>query len=347
MAYVTKIGVQHVRNHTLKVIDVAPTTTILTGKNGTGKTSLIEALYIALQGSSFRGTDIDILQKNEPWYRIDIEMSDESVRTVKFDSLKQAGRKQFSIDGKISYRLPPASRYPVVLFEPEDLRLISGSPVRRRHFIDHFISQINPLYVSSLRKYDRALKQRNNLLKQARTTQDELFVWNVALSEYGAYIVTERTLFTEKINQLIGDMYRSISQNDDMVSIHYSHTLVDNIQQKLMAELTKNKEKDTLLGYTTIGPHRDDVLIHYNNSPAHATTSRGESRSIILTLKQIESDLIYQVTDKKPILLFDDVFSELDEARQTNITSNAYQTIITSAQLTIKKEKNNHYIQLT
>jgi DNA replication and repair protein RecF len=330
MSHITKIGVQHVRNHAVKVITLSPTTTIITGKNGAGKTSLIEALYIALQGSSFRGSDMDILQKNEPWYRIDIEMDDESVRTVKFDPSKQTARKQFSIDGKISYRLPITSKYPVVLFEPEDLRLISGSPVRRRHFIDHFICQINPLYAQSLRKYDRALKQRNNLLKQARTTQDELFVWNVALSEYGAYIVTERTLFIEKINQLIGEVYQSIALNDDLVSIHYSHTLVDNIQQKLMAELTKNKDKDTLLGYTTIGPHRDDVLVQYNNSPAHSTTSRGESRSIILALKQIESDLIYQVTDKKPILLFDDVFSELDEKRQINITLNTYQTLITS-----------------
>jgi DNA replication and repair protein RecF len=109
-----------------------------------------------------------------------------------------------------------------------------------------------------------------------------------------------------------------------------------------MAELTKNKDKDSLLGYTTIGPHRDDVLIQYNNSPAHTTTSRGESRSIILALKQIESDLIYQITDKKPILLFDDVFSELDETRQTKIAANTYQTIITSTHALKAKKQSKH-----
>lgn len=327
---VTKIGVQHVRNHTKKVITLSPTTTIITGKNGTGKTSLLEALYIALQGSSFRGSDTDILKRNKTWYRIDVEMDDGGVRTVKFDTQKQTGRKQFSIDGKVSYRLSPAYKYPVVLFEPEDLRLINGSPVRRRHFIDHFISQTDPLYSQSLRKYDRALKQRNNLLKRAHTTPDELFVWNVALSEYGAYIVTERVVFLERINQELVGAYQAISNTKDTVEIHYSHTLVDSIQQKLLSELTKNIAKDTLLGYTTTGPHRDDVLISYNSSPAIATASRGENRSIILALKQIEADIIHQITDTKPILLLDDVFSELDTARQKNITKNNYQIIITT-----------------
>lgn len=330
MPHITKISVLHFRNHTKKAITLSPTTTIITGKNGTGKTSLLEALYIALQGSSFRGSDSDVLQKNASWYRIDIEMDDGSARTVKFDSTKPTGRKQFSIDEKISYRLTAASKYPVVLFEPEDLRLISGSPVRRRFFINHFISQINPLYSQSLRKYDRALKQRNNLLKQAYTTPDELFVWNVALSEYGAYIITERTLFIEKINQVLTGIYQSIAQSKDVVAIHYSHTLVDNIQQKLISDLTKNTEKDKILGFTSVGPHRDDVIFSYNQTLAASNASRGENRSIILALKQIEADIIFRITDMKPILLLDDVFSELDETRQENITTSNYQTLITS-----------------
>ena len=345
MPLVTKIGVQHVRNHTKKAVATSPSTTIITGKNGTGKTSLIEALYIAFQGSSFRGSDSDVLQKNTLWYRIDIEMDDGSVRTVKFDARKQTGRKQFSIDGKISYRLPLAHKYPVVLFEPEDLRLISGSPVRRRQFIDHFISQINPLYSQSLRKYDRALKQRNNLLKRAHSTPDELFVWNVALSEYGAYIITERTLFIERINQELADVYQSISSTNHTANIHYSHTLVDSIQQKLMGELTKNIAKDKILGYTTTGPHRDDVLISYNNSPAAMTASRGENRSIILALKQIEADIIHQITDQKPILLLDDVFSELDIDHRRNLLTVDYQIVVTATE--VMGMKNLHTIRLS
>lgn len=340
MPHITKISVQHFRNHAKKTITLSPITTIITGKNGTGKTSLLEALYITLQGSSFRGSDSDVLQKDASWYRIDVEMDDGSKRTVKFDSMKPTGRKQFVIDEKISYRLTTANKYPVVLFEPEDLRLISGSPVRRRFFIDHFISQINPLYSQSLRKYDRALKQRNNLLKQAYTTPDELFVWNVALSEYGAYIITERTLFIEKINQVLTGIYQSISHSKDVVAIHYSHTLVDSIQQKLISDLTKNTEKDKILGFTSVGPHRDDVIFSYNQTLATSNASRGENRSIILALKQIEADIIFQITDIKPVLLLDDVFSELDKERQTSISANKYQTIIT----TIDVLSHDHHI---
>ena len=332
MTHVTHISVQHVRNHTKKSINLSPETTVITGKNGAGKTSLIEALYIALQGTSFRGSDNDVLQKDQTWYRVDVEMSDGSMRTVKFDSLKQAGRKQFSINDKISYRLSPAQKYPVVLFEPEDLRLISGSPVRRRHFIDQFISQIDPQYHLSIRKYERALKQRNNLLKNHSATQDELFVWNVALSEYGSYIITERVAFIERINNKITEAYQSISQTKDVISVHYSHTLVDNIQQKLLSELTKNNEKDKTLGYTTSGPHRDDILVGFNNSQANAVASRGENRTVTLALKYLEADIIFSTLSLRPVIILDDVFSELDSIHQKNISSGEYQVVITSTE---------------
>lgn len=333
MTHVTNISVQHVRNHTKKSIELSPETTIITGKNGAGKTSLLEALYIALQGTSFRGSDSDILQKDQAWYRIDIEMSDGSKRTVKFDSSKQAGRKQFIVNDKTSYRLPSAQKYPLVLFEPDDLRLIDGSPTRRRQFIDKLIGQLDPAYVQAVRKYERALRQRNNLLKRAQTTPDELFVWNVALSEYGSYIISERTVFIEKINKRISDVYNSLARSDDVVSIHYSHTFIDDVKQKLLSELTTHSEKDKILGFTSIGPHRHDVIVNYNNTSASATASRGENRSIILSLKLIEIEIIESILEKKPIILLDDVFSELDEFRQENILSlKQNQTIITQAQ---------------
>ena len=344
MAYIKTISVQNFRSHDNYSVKLDPETTIITGKNGSGKTSLIEALHVALQGSSFRGSDNDILQKDTPWYRIDIETVVGGIRTVKFDPSKSTGRKQFVIDEKVSYRLTTPHKYPIVLFEPEDLRLINGSPVRRRHFIDRFISQINPVYSQSLRKYERALKQRNNLLKKPFVSPDELFIWNIALSDHGAYIVTERTLFTEKINQLLTGIYQSISQNKDVVAIHYSHTLVDNIQQKLLSDLTKNTNKDTLLGYTTVGPHRDDIIISYNQSLASSNASRGENRSIILALKQIEADIIYQITDLPPVILLDDVFSELDKQRQEKILNSTYQTVITT---TDSPTLNNYIIKLS
>jgi DNA replication and repair protein RecF len=314
------------------MLDVLPDTTVITGANGSGKTSLIEALYVALQGSSFKGSDSDMLRGDAPWYRIDILFDDKTVRTVKFDPSRQSGKKQFIVDGKTHYRLPQKDKYPVVLFEPEDLRLLNGSPVRRRQFIDHFISQLDPQYATSLRRYERALKQRNALLKQ-RSTSESLFVWDVALSEYGAYIVNQRIHFCSELNVRLNDVYSSIAHTDDTVTIRYSQAQHTNEAQRLLAELHDRIERDVYLGYTSVGPHRHDVLFDFNNSPALTVASRGEVRTIVLALKFLEVDIIESITSKKPVVLLDDLFSELDESRQNYLTRSTKrgQTIITSA----------------
>jgi len=333
MSKITRLRVQNFRSHDDYSFDLSPRTTTITGHNGSGKTSLIEAIYVSLQGSSFRGSDKDIIQHNTDWYRIDCTF-DDHMRTVKFDSTKPSGKKQFIIDETKSYRMPPQKRFPVVLFEPEDLRLLSGSPARRRLFIDHLISQIDPHYHTAVRKYDRALKQRNNLLKSKNYNSDELFVWNVTLGEYGSYITTERIAFIERLNQRINETYNMIAQTNDQISIHYSYTLVDDVKAKIIRDLTLSFQKDTYLGYTTIGPHRDDVIFHYNNMPASAVASRGENRTVTLALKYLEADIITESINKKPIILLDDVYSELDQERQERLNSwnNTYQMVITHTQ---------------
>lgn len=338
MPLVTNLAVYNVRNHDEKKVEFSSSTTTISGKNGAGKTSLIEALYIALRGSSFRGSDSEVLQKDADWYRIEVEFSDNTQRSVTFNPGRQSGKKTFLVDGKKYFRLNAQYKRPVVLFEPEDLRLIIGSPTRRRYFIDHFISQIDPKYAISLRKYERALKQRNHLLKQPQTSSDQLFVWNVALSEYGAYIIAERSHFIEQINTKLSETYQSIARSNDEVSIHYTHTLIDTIQQKLLSELSASSERDSLLGYTSIGPHRDDVLFSFNGAPAAKTASRGETKTIVLALKYIEAQLINEQSNISTLLLFDDIFSELDKDRQaTIIRTTEFQTIITSTQLTNSK----------
>lgn len=317
MTAIAQVTLQHLRTHESFQIELAPRVTLITGKNGSGKTTIIEALYIALQGSSFKSSDSDVLQYDQPWWRIDVQFDDETTRVVKFDPSRPSGKKQFEIDQKTSYRLSPRHKYPVVLFEPDDLRLLHGSPTRRRQFIDRLISQLEPVYGAILRKYDRALKQRNNLLKQPGVTSDDLFVWNVALSEYGATIIQQRTRFIERINGQFDDVYNGIAHSEDQVSVHYSHTLVDSVQQKLLNELHASSERDMYLGYTSVGPHRHDVVFRFNTHLALAVASRGEVRSMVLALKFIEVSIIEQLTGKKPLILLDDVFSELDESRQS------------------------------
>jgi DNA replication and repair protein RecF len=332
MSLITAVRVQNVRTHKEYSLAISPDITLITGANGSGKTSLIEALYIALQGTSFKGVDNDILTRDAPWYRIDVVLDDQSSRTVKFDPSRPTGRKQFTVDGKTHYRLSQQYKYPMVLFEPEDLRLLSGSPTRRRQFIDRFISQLDPKYVVSLRRYERALKQRNALLKQ-RAASDSMFAWEVSLSEYGAYIILQRLHFIQELNQRLNSVYDTIAHSDDTVYIHYSQAPHDNMQQKLLADLHTHGERDALLGFTSTGPHRHDVLFDFNTSPALAVASRGEVRSIVLALKFLEVSIIESITNKKPIVLLDDVFSELDSSRQDYLIASTkdHQVIITSA----------------
>jgi DNA replication and repair protein RecF len=346
MTSVATLHVKYIRSHTEYSLQFSPEVTIITGANGSGKTSLLEAVYLSLQGSSFRGSDADMLQKHGPWWKIDIIFNDQETRTIKFDPEKLTSRKQFVIDSKTTARLPQKQKHPVVLFEPEDLRLLHGSPARRRQFIDRFISQLNPLYGPSLRKYERALKQRNNLLKSAYNSDDQLFAWNVALAEHGAYIIEQRIGFIEQLNQNLAELYQDIAGTHDEVSIHYSHTFVGDIKQKLLNELHGHLERDRYLGNTSVGPHRHDVIFEINNSPALSTASRGEARTIVLALKFLEVEIIEQLTGKTPIILLDDVFSELDTTRQKLLTSQlkGHQIIITSA--TSYAGKHLHHVEL-
>lgn len=326
---IISLRVQNVRIHQDYELKLLPHTTVVTGPNGSGKTSLIEAIYISLRGTSFKGGDSDVLQRDASWYRIDVS-DGETIRTVKFDPNRTSGKKQFVVDGKTHYRLLSKHKKPVVLFEPNDLRLLHGAPSRRRDYIDTFIAQIDPLYSAVLRRYERALKQRNNLLKQPHVSPDELFVWDVALSEHGAYIMQKRGEVVEMINHSLGSVYRTIAGTKDVASVHYPH---ESSQQKLLADLHTHARRDVVLGYTGVGPHRHDIEFRFAGSPALAVASRGEVRSILLALKFIEVEIMKNLLAQQPIILLDDVFSELDATRQDHLVQNFkdYQVVITSA----------------
>ncbi|MEO8911967.1 MAG: DNA replication/repair protein RecF, partial [Candidatus Saccharimonas sp.] len=195
--------------------------------------------------------------------------------------------------------------------------------------------QLDSEYSTSLHRYERALKQRNNLLKQSSYQNDSIFAWSVALSQYGAYIVERRQWLVQRISELINQTYLSIAQIDDRIEILYSFEHTKNIQQKLMNDLEKNLEKDKLLGTTTSGIHRHDLLINFNSKPITAIASRGEVRTVVLSLKFIEVTLVEQNLGHQPIILLDDVFGELDTSRQKELIHSFkdYQIIITATSL--------------
>ena len=325
------LRVQNFRTHSDFILEIGEKSTLISGANGSGKTSLLEAIYFALQGTSFRSSDKEILRNDgSSWFRIDLKDSKDSLRTIIFNNAVQKSKKQFLVDGNKKARLSANLRIPVVLFEPDDLQLLSGSPTRRRNFLDYFLLQIFPSFQLALARYNKALKQRNNLLKRDNVSKDELFPWNLMLAEYGAEIISKRQDFLELLNSKIEEVYFEISGVKDEIEIDYLGEKVS--KNEILAILSENIERDKILGYTNFGPHKHDIQFIFNKKPAQNVASRGENRSLVLALKFIETDILADLTSKRPIVLLDDVFSELDDDRQKLLTKHfsKYQTIITS-----------------
>lgn len=322
---IKSLAIENIRCHRVFSQRLSSSITVITGRNGSGKTSLIEAIMVAATGRSFKGTDSELLRSGAQWWRIGLKL-DNQERTVKY----QPERKQFIIDEKSTFRLPAAEKYPIVLFEPDDLRLLGGSPSRRRQFIDRFASQLMPDYGRAVRRYERALLQRNKLLKQGASSND-LFAWDVSLAKYGAYITEARQRLIKRLDSGLDAVYHTIAQTDDNVTVHYSQK-ANTSEQSLFADLERQTERDKMLGYTSVGPHRHDILFNLNGSPAVQTASRGEVRTIILSLKFLVVEIVEETTGQKPIILLDDVFSELDEKRQTHLVTKFqnHQIIMTS-----------------
>ncbi len=352
---IKSVKLTNFRNHSEYKLDCNLDTTLILGENGWGKTSILEAIYCLLRGKSFRAVDAEILKRGAEYYRVELEYCDGSVVVSTFDGKD----KNFLILDKKNKRLPKKNKYPVVLFLPSDLNLISSSPTRRRDYFDKVFGQFDEGYSNAILRYEKALKQRNELLKSEYVTPESLFSWNLLLAKYGSLIEEYRDRFVGEINEKITDIYRSIAENEDVVKLRLegvyaglsrssdrnndgvisSSEVGENTNEgnkiseaKYLAILDKNAQKDIYLGHTSFGVHRDDFVFMFNGEVADGSASRGETRSIILALKFIEADLIYQKTHKKPVILLDDVFSELDKKRQkclvTNFKDN--QVIITS-----------------
>ena len=326
MEVVQKVSLRNFRCHSEFELDCNRPTTLIIGENGSGKTSILEAIYLALRGKSFKAVDKEILKNEAEFFRAEIDLIDAQKVIIRFDGRK----KEFEIDGKKSLRLPKKNRYPVVLFEPDNIYLIKSSPSRRRDYFDELFKQIDDSYGVVLSKYNKALKQRNDLLKVENISEDEFFSWNIMCANYGSEIIKKRQKYLGRINKDITNTYQNIAKNNDECSIKYLGEICD--ENKYLQILKNNFQKDLYLGHTTFGPHRDDYDFIFNNKKADGSASRGEMRCIILALKFIESQILEEATGKKPVVLLDDIFSELDDARQKHLISNFknYQMIITS-----------------
>ena len=330
---ITYVRLQHFRSYTDGSFEFDPGVNIIVGPNASGKTTILEGILVALQGSSFKASDKELCQSDSEWSRIDAGTEDET-RIVKITGALDTVQKNFEIEGKQYKRLSREKTIPIVLFEPNHLLLFSGSPELRRSFLDNLIAHTTPGYGAVLRQYKRVLAQRNALLKQTyKTTTDQLFVWNLRLSELAGKIVNERQAAIQRFNQEMGTVYSQISGTKTNIEFLYDTPIpIDTYETSLLHVLERNIDRDTLLGFTSRGPHREDVKMYINGKPAGEVASRGEVRTIVLVLKMLEAQFIEEARNKRPILLFDDVFSELDGKRRQALVSflKPYQSLITT-----------------
>ena len=338
MNIIKKISLKNFRCHDEFALDCNRVTTLIIGENGSGKTSVLEAIYMALRGKSFKATDKEILRQDESFFRAEVELNDGRKVIIRYSS--DPLRKEFEIDGKKTARLPKKYHYPVVLFEPNNIYLIESSPSRRRDYFDELFRQIDLNYSTNLSRYNKALKQRNDLLKREDIRAEDIFSWNILCAQYGVELKQTRLKVLKKINELMTANYQNIAKNKDECYIQYLGENVD--ENEYLARLSQNFERDKVLGYTTFGAHRDDYSFVFNGKNADGSASRGEMRSIILALKFIEAEILEKETGKQPVVLLDDIFSELDETRQKHLIHNFknYQKIITSTNVPAEMQVN-------
>jgi DNA replication and repair protein RecF len=329
----TSIRLQHFRSYTDVTFPLAPGVNIVVGPNASGKTNLLEAVLLCARGASYRAKDPELIQFNQPWARVEGQTQDES-RVIKLDHQQAVTKKSYEIGGQVLQRLSMQKTLPTVVFEPNHLLLLTGSPDLRRTFIDDLIEQTVPNFGAVRRHYRRVLTQRNSLLKKGYTAaQSQVFVWNVRLAELGGKIVQERLRVLQAVNERATDMYRQLSLGNANVQVNYQSSIpTEQYETGLLHKLEANLERDCLIGYTTAGPHRDDIEVLLNDWRAEETASRGENRTLVLMLKLTELALLEQARGVRPILLLDDVFSELDNARRKALTAHLrnHQTIITT-----------------
>lgn len=327
---IKNINLVNFRNHDTYNLDCQKDTTLIIGKNGCGKTSVLEAIYILTQGKSFRATDPEILKRGKEFYRIEL-LKENGEKII---STYDGKNKTFNVLDKKTHRLTKKDKYPIILFLPSDLNLIHSSPSRRREYFDRFFSQLNEEYNNLIKKYDKAIHQRNELLKSPNPTKDALFSWNLLLAKYGTRINLLRNNFIDEINLEFNKIYYSIANHQDDIKIIYETDLIVGTEENYLKTLEQNYEKDIYLGHTSFGIHRDDIKFKFNHKDADGSASRGEVRSIMLALKFIEANMIFKYLQQKPIVLLDDVFSELDHERRNCLVKNFkdHQVIITSVE---------------
>ena len=305
----------------IKNIDIFPcdNMNVICGENAQGKTNIVEAIWLFTGAKSFRGAkDQDFIKFNEDFASLSLEFSSEGIEKEAKILIKNK-REAFLNNKKLKSSSLLAGKFNAIVFSPIDLRLVTDGPNVRRKFLDVAIGQLYPSYIDVLRNYLRAVTQRNSIIKDLKydsTVSIMLDVFESEIAINGAKIIEIRQRYIDKINEFLPNIYSGISGGKENLETFY---ISSSGKENLIEKLKESRNKDMYSGVTSVGPHRDDLLFEINGINARNFGSQGQKRSIALSLKLSEAEVIKKDVGECPVCLMDDVMSELDPERQNFI----------------------------
>lgn len=330
---IKSLELENFRNYKSLNIEFDKGVNILYGDNAQGKTNILEAIYVSATTKSHKGAkDKEIINFEAEEAHIKTYLDKEGLERRVDMHLRKSKSKGIAID---TVRLKKAAQLlgllNVVFFSPEDISIIKDAPAQRRRFVDMELCQLDQSYLYDLNQYNKIIAQRNKLLKDMYNNQDlknMLGIWDMQIITYGQKIIKRRRLFVDQLNEIIDEIHYKLSGGKERIKVEYApYVSEDNFEEMLK----KAREKDIKLKSTSVGPHKDDFIFIVNGIDIRTYGSQGQQRTAALSLKLSEIELVKKITGDNPVLLLDDVLSELDSNRQNHLLNNIgdIQTIIT------------------
>lgn len=357
--YIKRIELKDFRNYGKLDVSFSEKVNIFIGNNAQGKTNLLESIYMNAMARSFKTSrDKELIRFGKEFCRIRITSFYDDDEHVTEIVINKDGRKGIKLDGvKVNRTSELLDRIFIIIFSPEDMKIVKDEPEKRRRFIDRELCQVKPGYFSDLANYKRVLKQRNTYLKESIIEPSILDIWDRELARYGAGVAVRRRQFIERIDSISREIHGRISGGKENLELRYEASIdmpeengenssaaadVSQVEKAFYDMLVKRRNDDIENRGTGRGPHRDDLRISADGIDLRKFGSQGQQRTAALSLKLSEIRLIEEEMGEKPILLLDDVLSELDNDRQTYLINSlgGNQLFITTADISGKVAKN-------
>ncbi len=344
--YIKEIELNNFRNYQKQKISFSDKVNIFMGNNAQGKTNLLEGIYLNAFGKSFKSVkDKELIRFGEEFCRIKTIICKNGEEEVVEIVITKDGRKGIKREGvKLKKASELLEEYYMIVFSPEDMKIVKEEPEKRRRFINRELSQIRKGYLSDLNHYRKILKQRNAYLKEYMIDDDVLDVWDLELAEYGSKIISKRKEFIELLGPVCNEINQKITGGKEQLELKYEPNVDcdDHINEYFYGLLKEKREEDKKNRTTGRGPHKDDIKISTDGVDIRKFGSQGQQRTAALSLKLSEIAIIESETGEKPILLLDDVLSELDNERQRYLINSLgdNQLFVTTTDLTEDVSRN-------